>query len=57
MNIILGIWLGVSAGIALLARRVGPWKRAIPGALIWPMYPGLILVSRVRYTRRRRIVP
>jgi len=54
MMILLTIWLGVSTAIALLARKVGPWRKAIPGALLWPAYLPLIGISRLRYTRRRR---
>ena len=57
MIALLSVWLGVSAGIAVLARKVGPWKKTIPGSLIWPAYPFLIAGSRYRYTRRRRSAP
>jgi hypothetical protein len=56
MKALLSVWLGVSTGIgiAALALKAGPWHRAIPGALAWPMYPFLIAGSWVRYTLRRR---
>lgn len=54
MKALMGVWLGVSTSIAVLALKVGPWQRAIPGALIWPAYPFLIAGSRLRYTWRRR---
>lgn len=56
MTAALSIWLGVGVVIAAGARKfVGSsWWRSIRGALAWPSYLPLIVISRLRHQRRRK---
>lgn len=54
MTVLVSIWLGVGVVVAIAAKKVGPWRRAIPGAFIWPTYPFLIAGSWLRYKHLRR---
>lgn len=56
MTTFLVIWIGIGASITAVAKRYlgATWHRAIGGGLIWPTYPALIGISRIRYGRRRR---
>lgn len=59
MIVVLTVWAVVGASITLGARRGldSPWPRAIGVGFIWPTYPALIAISRIRYGLRRRSPP
>ena len=54
MGIALSAWLGISTAIAIMARKVGPWHRTIPGGLTWPLWPSMVAASWVKFQRKKR---